>query len=402
MDKSIVISEGKEKKKYTLKNNLVLSIDQNERIIKFNKECEYLSGFTKTEVLNKPIFGLLIPRRYENLWINVLKFSRQHKIVDDIKLPLLTKYGHEIMISWSSFPVKNEEGKINEINLVGYLIKEWIDVNELMIDRKTDFEISDIQLKKINAELMKKNEILEKTLTKSKTRKEFEDKLNVNYTDFINKGLYSFSELFGGKKRKQEINNIIHELDEREKFLNNKESELVKDKRQINEKIIEFKKWRKRLELLEGDIENRRKSLKNQETMLISNIKGNGEEQKNEITEKDLKESYDNFEKISNTAVIIHRGIIKKANDNFTDLIGYKNSEIINKSFFDFISSEGFYEIERYYLNRLKGEDVSFYNTIFLTKNNNKIPVEINTKPTFFNGEKAEIMIIKKLKNEEK
>jgi hypothetical protein len=75
---------------------------------------------------------------------------------------------------------------------------------------------------------------------------------------------------------------------------------------------------------------------------------------------------------------------------------------VLNKSFFDFISSEGFYEIEQYYLNRLKGEDVSFYNTIFLNKNNNKIPVEIKAKPTFFNGENAEIMIIKKLKDNEK
>ena len=39
--------------------------------------------------------------------------------------------------------------------------------------------------------------------------------------------------------------------------------------------------------------------------------------------------------------------------------------------------------------------DVSAYETTLLTKDNNKISVEINTKPTFYNGKKAEIAVIK-------
>ena len=79
-----------------------------------------------------------------------------------------------------------------------------------------------------------------------------------------------------------------------------------------------------------------------------------------------------------------------------------KVDEIIDKSLFDFIVPEGFIQVEKFYLNRLKGDDISSYETIFLTKNNNKIPVEVNTKPTFFNGEKAEIAIVKQIKKEDK
>ncbi len=418
MEKSFKMAEETRKKECSYRNNLVLTIDENERIIKFNKESEDLSGFAKTEVLNRKLIGFLIPLHYENQLINILNISRQNKIVDNIKLPLLTKNGHEIMISWSSFPVKNETGKIGDINLVGNLIKSWIDDNESIIERKTDSEKRNVilknapdhkntnkvlnQLQKINDELIKKNNILEKNLKKLKKRKNYDDnieeKSNHKSGHIVNKTLYSFSELFGGKKRKQEFETMMHELEEREKLLNNRESELLKEKRKINEQIIDFKKWRNRLELLETDIENRLKQLVNQENVLLNNITGDSNISFGEKINEDIKQSYDIFEKIPDSAVIIHRGIIKKVNDTFSDLIGYNTNEIINKSLFDFISSEGFYDVEKYYLDRLKGEDVSFYNTIFLTKNNNKIPVEINAKPTIFDGDKAEIAIIKKIK----
>jgi len=36
---------------------------------------------------------------------------------------------------------------------------------------------------------------------------------------------------------------------------------------------------------------------------------------------------------------------------------------------------------------------------VFLTKDNNKLAVEVSTRPTIFNGKKAEIAIIKEFKN---
>ncbi|HEY0090679.1 MAG TPA: PAS domain-containing protein, partial [Candidatus Lokiarchaeia archaeon] len=52
---------------------LVLSIDQNEKIIKFNEECELIFGYKKDEVLNRPFFDFLIPERYSRSWKNMFK-----------------------------------------------------------------------------------------------------------------------------------------------------------------------------------------------------------------------------------------------------------------------------------------------------------------------------------------
>ena len=47
----------------------------------------------------------------------------------------------------------------------------------------------------------------------------------------------------------------------------------------------------------------------------------------------------------------------------------------------------------------LKGETTSAYDTMFLTKENNKIFVEVDTKQILFDGDKAEIAIFKKIKS---
>jgi PAS domain S-box-containing protein len=423
MDKSIEVSGDKGKKDYNFRTNLVLTIDSSEKIVKFNKQSQDLSGFSEKEVIYHKIFGFLIPNRYENQWSNLLRISRQNKIVDNIKLPLVTKNGHEIMISWISFPVKDENGKIGDINFIGSLIKDWNDIEQSRVERKFDNDkrsviikkVSDnhdsekiiMQLQKLNNELMKKNIILEKNLKTTKEKKDLysDKKEKNNYKSGYNfkKNIYNLSEYFGGKKRKEEFQRMIKELEERENFLNEKESELVSEKRKINEKISEFKEWRKKLESLEIDIENRRKKILYQEEKFLTNVVGNVKDIKGDVeTTEDLAECSDFLDDISDGAVVIQRGIIKKVNDTFLDLIGYDDIEIVEKSLFDFVSPEGFYEIERYYLNRLKGESVPFFNTILLSKDNNKIPVEINSKPTFFDQEKAEIAVIKKLDKEEK
>ena len=143
--------------------------------------------------------------------------------------------------------------------------------------------------------------------------------------------------------------------------------------------------------------------LMNQEKILLSDITGSDDVSVSEATKEDLKETYDVFEKISDSAAIIQRGIFKRVNDSFTNLIGYNADDIINRSLFDFISPEGLIGMEKYYLNRLKGEKISNYETVILSKNNEKIDVEINSKPTFLNREKAEIVVFKlSLKNQEK
>ncbi len=417
------IKKGSKKHLDQLNNSLVLSIDNNKRISKFNKECELVLGYSKREALNRPIFDFLIPNRYVDQWKYLVDHSRKNNMMDNFKLPLLTKQGHEIVISWSSFPVKNARNVIVDISLVGKLVSSVkeskepfiefseIETKEITVDSlfKDNIKKEKIEnyeelnkminnLKRKNSALEKINKNLEKNLKSLKTRiehyKEKEDE-HKRPGDYVGKSLYTFSEIVGSKKRKQEFENMMHDLDDREKMLNKLESKLLKDKIKVNEQVNEFKKWRKKLESLEKEIENRQKELFTQEKLLTDKIKASGDIAIEVPKEEKVMEYHDLIDKIPDSAVVIQRGILKHVNDSFANLIGYDVNEILNKSLFDFIILEGLSDVQEYYLNRLMGVDVSAYETILLTKDNNKISVEINTKPTFYNGKKAEIAVIK-------
>lgn len=257
------------------------------------------------------------------------------------------------------------------------------------------------QMKSKNEDLLVKNRDLENEL------KDYENNIELykeQFDEFKKHKNYKTGDLkspgiFSGKKKKLEYENIVSELDERKKDLNELESKLLDEKNKINEQMNDFKIWREKLEILNDKLEEKRNDIVKRENLLIqqpsyTNIF-------DEISETKSKKLYDGceiFDQIQDSAVIIQRGILRHANNSFVNLIGYEAEEIINKSLFDFVDPEGFLNIERFYLSRLKGEDVSSYETVILTKSNNKISIEVNTKPTFFNGEKVEIAIVKKLK----
>jgi hypothetical protein len=71
--------------------------------------------------------------------------------------------------------------------------------------------------------------------------------------------------------------------------------------------------------------------------------------------------------------------------------------ELIEKSLLDFVVQEGLSGIEKYYLNRLKGEAASSFETVFLTKDDNKLTVEVSIRPTIFDGETADVAVFNKV-----
>jgi len=401
-------NELEEKNKAHNKNSkvfdkdLIITLDQNGKIIKFNDECERISGYNKKDILSQDFFEILIPVRYISKWKNIINTVRKDKLIDDFNLPLLTCHGHEIMISWTSFPVKNVGEKVEDIGLVGNIVSSWDDSKQVEIVPEEDdmdmsgyfdeFETVVKELEDKNSELEKKNKELEKKLIKQKTKKDTKTQ-----TDVVGKSIYRVSDVFGGKKNRDELNALMNELDEREKQLNKLETKLNKEKILINERKNEFIRWREKLEILESEVESRRKWVINKEkaikkfsesTELDSKIKSENQEKYDE----------DMFSQIRDCAAVIQRGVFKQINSSFASLLGYDTDEVVDKSIFDFIGPEGLTGIEEFYFNRLKGWDVSVYDTQFLTKDNINVSVEVSTKPIIFNGEKAEIAVFKKLK----
>ncbi|UCF50342.1 MAG: PAS domain-containing protein [Thermoplasmatales archaeon] len=410
-----------------IQNNIVISIDTNKKITKFNEECEKVLGFTKKEALYQQIFDFLIPNSYAKKWEHKINFLQKNKKIDDFELPLLDKNDQEVRISWSCFPVKNAYGDIANINLVGSLITLIKDESEAVFEfpkqetKQKKVEIPKVKhvekeksnnfkelnkmiksLKRKNSELDKKNKNLEKNLNYLKNRleqnKDKKDKKR-KIEKKSDKNLQSFSEIDDTMINKQEYENMVHELDNREKLLNKLESNLMKDKEKINEKVNEFKKWRKKLESLETEIENRQKELISKEKLLTDKIESTRGITIDAPKEQKIVKYHDILDKIPDSAVVIHRGILKQVNDSFASLIRYNIDEILEKSLFDFIIPEELSEVKEFYINRLMGVEVSTFETTLLTKDNDEILVEINTKPTDFNGKKAEIAIIKTIKS---
>ena len=401
-----------------LKHSLVLSIDQKDKIIKFNKECEKILGFSNKEVLNKQFFDILIPDKFIKKWRNNLKQIRKNKLKDDFKLPLLCKNAEDIMILWSVFPVKDTKKVVKDIGFVGKLIpldetEKKHPTKHSKIERKKtekNIENNDLikELVERNLELENKNKQLENELeTFEKKLGQYNKKEEPEKTSEPSSGKFehSFSEFIHGKKKRIESKEMINDLEEKRTMLEERENQLLNEKRRINEKINEFCKWREKLELLENELYKREEELKEKEDLLDKNIKLESNQLSSPtspvvVTTKDVVENSDFLDKISDSAVVLKRGILKQINDPFVKLIGYKDEEIIEKSIFNFIAPEGFESAESYYFSRIKGENISTYETIFLTKDNGKIDVEISYRPTTFNGEKAEIAIIKKINKE--
>jgi PAS domain S-box-containing protein len=261
-------------------------------------------------------------------------------------------------------------------------------------------EKKDRRLEKNHKNLGKHMQLLEKGYRRH-TRKQ----KNLNNTTFAeephkNAEFTFFSDPFGFKRQHRELTLQKQQIEIRTSQLDAFEAQLMKERKTFNARVEEFCRWREKLELLESAIEKRRQELMKQEDVFLERAPATTQEPistKPEIVKSTVPATsnyHELLDKIPQSAAIVQRGILKQINSSFVSMLGYAMDEIVEKSFFDFIALEGLADVEKYYLDRLKGENVSAYKTVFSTKDNNKISVEISIKQTIYNGEKAEIAII--------
>jgi PAS domain S-box-containing protein len=209
-----------------------------------------------------------------------------------------------------------------------------------------------------------------------------------------------FSDPFGIKRQQKEVSSKQQQLEVRSKKLEDSEAQLLKERSIFNARVEEFSRWREKLMHLESAIEKRRQELMKQEKNetsqhpIISQIKNPARVNLEKNDEFSPYSSEETLNKIPQSAAILQRGVLKQINSPFEEMLGYPKEELVEKSFFDFIALEGLGEIEKYYLDRLKGDNATMYTTVFSTKDNRKIPVEVSIKQTVYNGEKAEIIIL--------
>ena len=391
--------DAKKKSTHKRDNNLIISLDKDFNIIKFNNQSEKTTGYLFKDIKKTPFFKNLISKKYENQWKNILESAQKDSKIDEFKLPILTKNGYELMFIWNSFPIKNKDGIVQDISLVGEFIDTWEDNNEDIIlgweevkkpDLSKDFEYGEIEKLQIkNQYLIDENNYLKKNLKKYI---DIFSSQNTDNKDYVSSGIYRLNKIVASKKRKEELEAYVRELNDREKYLNDLEERFLEEKKGFNKQRIELINWRNRLEEIESEIESRKKWVDSKEkSIAVVN------ERKKKKEKIENSGEYDSIIKdMSESAVVIQRGILKEANESFAGLLGYDISEILEKSIFDFIAPESFDIVEDFYKRRLKGEEINNYSTVLLSKDNEKINVTIKTRPTLLNGDIAEIALIKK------
>ncbi|MCX6665449.1 MAG: PAS domain S-box protein, partial [Euryarchaeota archaeon] len=474
----------------------------------FNKYCQYITGYRRSEVTGKKICDVVIPKNYVKNWRQLFDELIKNGRVEDIVIPLKTTHQKECFISWRGYPIKDANGVVRNVFLLGYQLLEdepvekqtfKLDDDTLykknedgvhqrqgpinQINEKSDsmmvFKLKDKKLmftnkkyqnvdkndqktqrvygvdepmkntrehdldkillekyqilnKRLN-ELEKKDQNLErknakleeklihiKSLYENKKKIPVQQKSEDTNNEFnpvvVNQKIVTlriadfFHDPLGVKRRQDDFNRNMQLLDQRKKELDVLHEQLTKNRSTLNSKVQDLQAWKEKLEQLEYEIDKRHKILTEQEKSVVDKTAKHPSEvspEQSDVTDKtseELKEAYyhEILDKIPQSAAIIQRGILKQVNNSFALLIGYPSVEVVEKSFFDFIAPDGLAEIEKYYLHRLKGTSQrSSYKTMFVTKDNNTITVEVNVKPTTYAGEKAEIAVVTTVENQE-
>ena len=255
------------------------------------------------------------------------------------------------------------------------------------------------ELQKENKQLQKENSKLANNLHSAKVKRD-------DVKSFFNSKFRFIRDSVAIKKKRDEFQQMMQQLAERKEKLEKLETDMVLEKKEFKQKIEEFITWREKLEKLEAEIEKRRQFLSEQESFLNEQYdkvlsheleqpalysQQNDKEAPEPEENPGILEKDDLFNSLTVEAAVLQRGRIKKANKRFAKLLGYSEDELVGKHLVDFVGPAGLSGVEQHYMNRLKGVDDAAYHTVFLSKNDNEIPVKVHVKNGDFHGERAEI-----------
>jgi len=327
----------------------------------------------------------------------------------EIKNDVVNKTLHENLTKPLEQIEKTIEGTSEKLDAVNRSLKELTTKYNAVSKRLGELERKDHRREKSHKNLVKHGRLLEGSIRQPLRRQKETNIKNILFAEqpLTHKDFTFFSDPFGFKNQHRELNTRLQEIEARTTQLNVFEKQLINERKTFNTRVEEFCRWREKLELLETAIEKRRQELMRQEESVLAHSTSLNQEsvihqvENIKIPKSVAPDTNEIFNEISQSAAIIQRGILKQINDPFVTLLGYSIDEVVETSFFDLVAQDGLADIERYYLDRLKGEDVSVYKTVFSTKDNKKISVEVSIKQTIYNGEKAEIVIITSLNQSE-
>lgn len=117
---------------------MIVLLDREGRIVRFNHACERLTGWLESEVLGKPFFAILIPESERDAVGQVFRNLTNGMFPNQYENHWLTRRGEMLWISWANSVLLDDSGSIQ------YVLGTGIDMTA---HRATQLELLDSQEK---------------------------------------------------------------------------------------------------------------------------------------------------------------------------------------------------------------------------------------------------------------
>jgi len=105
-------------------NALVLVLDAEGRVVRFNRACANITGYTFEEVRGKPFQELFLPPETRASVATIFEHLGAGKVQTQYEQDWLTKAGERRVISWSNTPLVDDEGQVEYTIIAGTDITE--------------------------------------------------------------------------------------------------------------------------------------------------------------------------------------------------------------------------------------------------------------------------------------
>jgi PAS domain S-box-containing protein len=125
---------------------LVVVLDPDGRIARFNRACELTTGYPLEEVRGRFLWDLMVPDEIE-AFMNAFAELRSGRVPGDYETFWITRVGSPRRIAWSTTVVSHSDGSLEHVIATG------VDVTERRRLEKTILEISDQEQRRIGQDL---------------------------------------------------------------------------------------------------------------------------------------------------------------------------------------------------------------------------------------------------------
>jgi len=116
-------------------NVWIMFIDKTKKIVLWNKAAEKISGYSDKEVIGKNTLWKYLypdPEYRKKITKNIKNIIEKKNTLDYFEATIITKDGHERIISWNTRSLDNENGSLNGYIAIGNDITEKIHAKEAL------------------------------------------------------------------------------------------------------------------------------------------------------------------------------------------------------------------------------------------------------------------------------